>query len=39
MTRKEIIEALEYDKILDFIQPWQLEYIVNFVILNYKEDE
>ena len=39
MTRQEIIEALEYDKILDYISTWQLEYIVNFVIMNYKEDE
>lgn len=39
MSKQEIIEALEYDKMVDFIQPWLLEYIVNFTILNYKEDE
>ena len=39
MTRSEIINALENDKLVDYIQPWLLEYIVKFVIENYKEDE
>ena len=39
MTRSEIINALENDKLVDYIQPWLLKYIVKFVIENYKEDE
>jgi superfamily II DNA or RNA helicase len=39
MSREEIIDALQDDKLVDYIQPWLLEYIVNFVILNYKENE
>lgn len=39
MTRSEIIDALENDKLVDYIQPWLLEYIVKFVIENYKKDE
>jgi len=35
MTRQEIIDALEDDKMVDYIQPWLLEHIVNFVITNY----
>ena len=39
MSKEEIIDALQDDKLIDYIQPWLLEYIVNFVILNYKENE
>ena len=39
MNREEIIDALQDDKLVDYIQPWLLKYIVNFVILNYKENE
>ena len=39
MSKEEIIDALQDDKLVDYIQPWLLEYIVNFVILNYNEDE
>lgn len=39
MTKEEIVDALQDDKLVDYIQPWLLEYIVNFVILNYNEDE
>ena len=38
MSKEEIIESLENDKLLDYIQSWQLEYIVNFVILNYDNE-
>ncbi len=39
MTNQEIIDALENDKLVDYIQPWLLEYIVNFVILNYTAND
>ena len=39
MTKEEIVNALQDDKLVDYIQPWLLEYIVKFVIENYKEDE
>ena len=39
MTKEEIVDALQYDKLVDYIQPWLLKYIVDFVIENYKEDE
>ena len=39
MTKEEIVDALQDDKLVDYIQPWLLEYIVKFVIENYKEDE
>lgn len=39
MTREEIIDVLGDDKMLDYMQRWQLEYIVNFVIENYNEDK
>ena len=38
MTKEEIVDALQDDKLVDYIQPWLLEYIVKFVIENYKED-
>ena len=38
MSKEEIIDALQDDKLIDYIQPWLLEYIVKFVIENYKED-
>ena len=38
MTKEEIIDALQDDKLVDYIQPWLLEYIVNFTILNYKNE-
>jgi len=37
MTKEEIIEALENDMFLSYIQSWELERIVDFVIKNYKE--
>jgi len=39
MTKEEIVDALQDDKLVDYIQPWLLKYIVNFVIENYKENE
>ena len=39
MTREEIIDTLQNDKLVDYIQPWLLEYIVNFVILNYDYED
>ena len=39
MTKEEIIEALENDMLLHYMQTWELERIVDFVIENYKEDE
>jgi len=39
MTKEEIVDALQDDKLVDYIQPWLLEYIVKFVIENYKENE
>ena len=39
MSREEIIDTLQDDKLVDYIQPWLLKYIVKFVIENYKEDE
>ena len=38
MSKEEIIESLENDKLLDYMQSWQLEYIVDFVILNYDNE-
>jgi hypothetical protein len=35
MSKEEIIESLENDILLDYMQSWQLEYIVDFVISNY----
>ncbi len=37
MNRDEIVDALQDDKLVDYIQPWLLKYIVDFVILNYNE--
>lgn len=39
MNREEIINTLQDDKLVDYIQPWLLEYIVNFVILNYNYED
>lgn len=39
MTKEEIIEALENDILLPYMQEWELERIVDFVIENYKENE
>ena len=39
MSKEEIVDALQDDKLVDYIQPWLLKYIVDFVIENYKEDE
>ena len=39
MTKEEILETLENDKLLPYIQSWELERIVDFVIKNYKEYE
>ena len=36
MTREEILEAITDDKMMPFIQPWQLAQIVAFVIENYR---
>jgi hypothetical protein len=36
MTREEIINALQDDKMMPFIQPDQLAKIVDFVIENYE---
>ena len=30
MTKEEIVDALQDDKLVDYIQPWLLNYIVNF---------
>ena len=38
MSKEEIIESLENDKLLDYMQSWQLEYIVDFVISNYDNE-
>ncbi len=35
MNKEEIVDALQDDKLVDYIQPWLLNYIVNFVIENY----
>ena len=37
MTKEEIIEALENDILIPYMQTWELERIVNFVIENYNE--
>ena len=37
MTKEEIIEALENDMLLPYIQTWELERIVDFVIENYEK--
>lgn len=39
MTKEEIVDALENDMLLPYMQTWELERIVDFVIENYKEDE
>ena len=39
MSKEEIIKALENDKLLPYMQSWELERIVDFVIKNYKEYE
>ena len=39
MTKKEIIEALENDMLLPYMQEWELERIIDFVIENYIKDE
>jgi len=39
MSKEEIIDTLQDDKLVDYIQLWLLKYIVDFVIENYKEDE
>ena len=39
MTKEKIIEALENDILLPYMQDWELERIVDFVIKNYKENE
>jgi hypothetical protein len=39
MTKEEIIEALEKDILIPYMQEWELERIVDFVIENYKENE
>lgn len=36
MTKEEIIEAVSDDKMMPYIEPYQLSEIVNFVIKNYK---
>jgi hypothetical protein len=38
MSKEEIIESLENDILLDYMQSWQLEYIVDFVISNYDNE-
>ena len=38
MTKEEIVDALQDDKLVDYIQPWLLNYIVNFVIENYDKN-
>lgn len=38
MNKKEIIDCLANDKLVDYLSEYQLEYIVNFVILNYKDN-
>ena len=39
MSKEEIVDILQEDKLVDYIQPWLLKYIVDFVILNYNEDK
>ena len=39
MTKEEIVDALQDDKLVDYIQPWLLKYIVDFAIENYKKNE
>lgn len=39
MTKEEIVDALQDDKLLPYMQDWELERIVDFVIENYKENE
>ena len=38
MTKDEIIEALENDMLLPYMQDWELERIVDFVIENYDKN-
>jgi hypothetical protein len=38
MSRKEILEVLENDMLVPYMNRWELEYIINFVILNYDEN-
>jgi len=38
MTKEEIVDALQDDKLVDYIQPWLLRYIVDFVIENYDKN-
>lgn len=39
MSRLEIIEKLHYDPFINNISKEQLEYIINFTILNYNNNE
>ena len=39
LAKEEIIDALENDMLLPYMQEWELERIVDFVIKNYKENE
>jgi len=38
MTKEEILEELENDKLLPYMQSWELEHIVDFVIENYDKN-
>ena len=38
MNKEEIIDALQDDKLVDYIQPWLLRYIVDFVVENYDKN-
>ena len=38
MNKEEIIEALENDMLLPYMQGWELERIVDFVIENYDKN-
>ena len=39
MTKEEIIEALKNDMFIPYMQEWELERIVDFVIKKYNEDK
>lgn len=38
MNKEEIVDTLQDDKMVDYIQPWLLKYIVDFVIENYDKN-
>lgn len=38
MSKQQIFDALWDDPMIDYMQPWQLNYIINFVIDNYDKN-